>query len=136
MLSAPVDVVLSALELARAGRFAEISVLFAPRLRALMSPEALETGWNAEIARQAPITSTGASVRRRPARRFGIARPRRDHRAQQAVQRASDEYMTHALAAVERLRMVAAVDDARIFLLGHSLGGTVSPRIAAADPGA
>jgi alpha-beta hydrolase superfamily lysophospholipase len=32
--------------------------------------------------------------------------------------------------------MVAAVDDARIFLLGHSLGGTVSPRIAAADPGA
>jgi dienelactone hydrolase len=46
----------------------------------------------------------------------------------------SDEYLPHALAAVECLRTHPAVDRARIFLLGHSLGGTVAPRIAAAEP--
>ena len=45
----------------------------------------------------------------------------------------SDEYVPHAVAAVERLRGDPSVDPARIFVLGHSLGGTVAPRIAAAD---
>jgi uncharacterized protein len=44
----------------------------------------------------------------------------------------TDEYAPAALAAIELLREREAVD--RIFLLGHSLGGTVAPRIAAAAP--
>jgi dienelactone hydrolase len=46
----------------------------------------------------------------------------------------SEEYLPHALAAIECLRTHPAIDAARIFLLGHSLGGTVAPRIAAAEP--
>ena len=46
----------------------------------------------------------------------------------------SDEYVPHARAAVELLRAHPAVDPERVFLLGHSLGGTVAPRIAAAEP--
>ena len=45
-----------------------------------------------------------------------------------------DEYLHHALAAVELLRHRPGIDPARIFVLGHSLGGTVAPRVAAADP--
>jgi uncharacterized protein len=45
-----------------------------------------------------------------------------------------DEYLHHALAALELLRQEPAVDPARVFLLGHSLGGTVAPRVAAASP--
>ncbi len=44
----------------------------------------------------------------------------------------NDEYLPHGLAAVELLQEHAAVDATRVFLLGHSLGGTVAPRIAAA----
>jgi uncharacterized protein len=46
----------------------------------------------------------------------------------------NDEYLPHALAAVDLLQEHAAVDAGRVFLLGHSLGGTVAPRIAAARP--
>jgi uncharacterized protein len=46
----------------------------------------------------------------------------------------SDEYVPSALAAIGLLAHEPTVDPARIFLLGHSLGGTVAPRIAAADP--
>jgi len=46
----------------------------------------------------------------------------------------ADEYMPQALAAVHLLRQHAAVDPDQIFLLGHSLGGTVAPRVAAAEP--
>jgi hypothetical protein len=45
-----------------------------------------------------------------------------------------DEYLRHALAAVELLRRSPGVDPDRVFVLGHSLGGTVAPRVAAADP--
>jgi uncharacterized protein len=257
MLSGPVDVVLSALELARAGRFAEICELFAPPLRPLVTPEALEAGWNAELARQGPITSVGAplteptgtgvvvvkiavtcehggfaviapvteqgrlaglqlappgaaepiapweppayadpdsfdehevrlgtnglavdgtlSVPRRPGplpavvllagsgsldrdETIGRNKPFRDLAWGLATQGVavlrfdkvtyahagelkhaerftlSDEYLPHALAAVACVRGVAEVDETRIFLLGHSLGGTVAPRIAAAEP--
>lgn len=44
-----------------------------------------------------------------------------------------DEYLPHARAAVELLRAQPTVDPERVFLAGHSLGGTISPRIAAAD---
>lgn len=46
----------------------------------------------------------------------------------------SDEYVPHALAAIRLLRGHPAVDPARVFVAGHSLGGTVAPRVAAADP--
>ena len=46
----------------------------------------------------------------------------------------SDEYVPHARAAVELLRSQPGVDPEHVFLLGHSLGGTVAPRVAAAEP--
>ena len=45
-----------------------------------------------------------------------------------------DEYVHHANAAVAILLEHAAVDQRGIFLAGHSLGGTIAPRVAAADP--
>ena len=46
----------------------------------------------------------------------------------------SDEYLPQATAAIALLREHAGVDPARVFVLGHSLGGTVAPRVAEADP--
>jgi dienelactone hydrolase len=46
----------------------------------------------------------------------------------------ADEYLHHAVAAAHLLREHPAVDAARVFVLGHSLGGTVAPRVAAAEP--
>jgi uncharacterized protein len=45
-----------------------------------------------------------------------------------------EETIDDALAAVAALRGVPEVDGGRIFVAGHSLGGTVMPRIAQADP--
>lgn len=45
-----------------------------------------------------------------------------------------DEYQPAALAALGLLRAHVAIAGERVFLAGHSLGGTVAPRIAAADP--
>ncbi len=46
----------------------------------------------------------------------------------------TDEYLPPAIAAVRLLRQQRTVDPARVFLLGHSMGGKVAPRIAAAEP--
>jgi hypothetical protein len=46
----------------------------------------------------------------------------------------SDEYLPQALAAIGLLRQHPAVDAGRVFVAGHSLGGTVAPRVAAAEP--
>ncbi len=46
----------------------------------------------------------------------------------------ADEYVPHAVAAVHLLRHHPAADTGRVFVLGHSLGGTVAPRVAAAEP--
>ena len=46
----------------------------------------------------------------------------------------ADEYLPHALAALRLLRAHPAVAAERVFLAGHSLGGTIAPRIAAGDP--
>ncbi|MFI6685912.1 alpha/beta hydrolase family protein [Streptomyces sp. NPDC050485] len=46
----------------------------------------------------------------------------------------ADEYLPHALAAVQLLRQQPEVAPDRIHLLGHSMGGKMAPRIAAADP--
>jgi len=45
-----------------------------------------------------------------------------------------EETIDDALAAVELLRHTPEIDPKRIFVLGHSLGGMVGPRIAAQDP--
>jgi dienelactone hydrolase len=44
-----------------------------------------------------------------------------------------DEYLPDAGLAIELLRHHDAVDPERVFLIGHSLGGTVAPRVAASD---
>jgi dienelactone hydrolase len=46
----------------------------------------------------------------------------------------SDEYVPHAVAAVRMLAQHPAIDTAGVFVLGHSLGGTIAPRVAAAEP--
>jgi uncharacterized protein len=45
-----------------------------------------------------------------------------------------DEYATDVRAAVQLLLEHPLVDPQRIYLLGHSLGGTIAPRLAAALP--
>ncbi len=44
-----------------------------------------------------------------------------------------DEAVDDALAAVALLRQTESVDPARVFVLGHSMGGYLAPRIGAAD---
>ena len=46
----------------------------------------------------------------------------------------ADEYLPDALAAIALLRADPAIDPARVFVAGHSLGGTIAPRVAAAEP--
>jgi len=46
----------------------------------------------------------------------------------------AEEYLPHALAALRLLRSHPAVAAEHVFLAGHSLGGTIAPRIATADP--
>lgn len=45
-----------------------------------------------------------------------------------------EETVDDALAAVALLRTTAEIDASRLFVLGHSLGGMLAPRIAARDP--
>ena len=47
---------------------------------------------------------------------------------------AVEEYVRPAIAAVRLLCEHHSVDAARVFLLGHSQGGTMAPRIAVAEP--
>lgn len=44
-----------------------------------------------------------------------------------------DEYVPHAAAAVRTLQHLPTVDPARVFILGHSMGGKVAPRVASAE---
>ncbi len=45
-----------------------------------------------------------------------------------------DEYVGHATSAVHILSSDPAVDNRKVFLAGHSQGGTVAPRVAATEP--
>ena len=45
-----------------------------------------------------------------------------------------DEYVPHAIAGVRLLQEQPGIDPERVFVLGHSLGGTITPRIAQAEP--
>lgn len=46
----------------------------------------------------------------------------------------TDEYVPYAVSAARLLQQQPAVDPARVFVLGHSMGGKVAPRVAAAEP--
>ncbi|WP_436763174.1 serine aminopeptidase domain-containing protein [Streptosporangium sp. V21-05] len=46
----------------------------------------------------------------------------------------SEEYVPHAVAAVHLLRRHPDVDARRVHVAGHSMGGKVAPRVAAAEP--
>ncbi|MGK5741791.1 alpha/beta hydrolase family protein [Micromonospora sp. URMC 103] len=46
----------------------------------------------------------------------------------------ADEYVGHAVAAVRLLQREPSVDPARVFVLGHSMGGKAAPRVAVAEP--
>jgi fermentation-respiration switch protein FrsA (DUF1100 family) len=46
-----------------------------------------------------------------------------------------EESIDDALLAVAQLRTVDGIDPKRVFVLGHSLGGMLAPRIAKSDPG-
>jgi dienelactone hydrolase len=50
---------LAVLDLAQAGRFAEIGDLFAPPLRAMAPPEALQAAWTAEVSQRGPVRQIG-----------------------------------------------------------------------------
>jgi dienelactone hydrolase len=55
----PADTGLAVLDLAQAGRFAEIAELFAPPLRAMVPPEALQAAWAAETSQRGPVRQIG-----------------------------------------------------------------------------
>ncbi|MCG5220878.1 alpha/beta fold hydrolase [Streptosporangium soli] len=46
----------------------------------------------------------------------------------------SEEYIPHAVAAIHLLQRHPAVDAGRVYVVGHSMGGKVAPRVAAAEP--
>ncbi|WP_327114559.1 dienelactone hydrolase family protein [Nocardia sp. NBC_01730] len=46
----------------------------------------------------------------------------------------TEEYVPHAMSAIRLLRERPEVDAGRVFVLGHSMGGKVAPRVAAAEP--
>jgi uncharacterized protein len=46
----------------------------------------------------------------------------------------TDEYLPYAVAAIHLLQQQPTVDGAQVFILGHSMGGKVAPRVAAAEP--
>ncbi|WP_326770415.1 alpha/beta hydrolase family protein [Streptomyces sp. NBC_01591] len=46
----------------------------------------------------------------------------------------TQEYVPHAVDAVDLLRRHRSVDPERVFVLGHSMGGKVAPAVAAAAP--
>jgi dienelactone hydrolase len=60
----------------------------------------------------------------------------RQHAAKLAAETVTvrEEVLDDARAAVELLRQTAGIDPKRVFILGHSLGATMAPKLAAADP--
>jgi dienelactone hydrolase len=76
------------------------------------------------------LASRGVAVLRYDKRTF--AHPERSARITPFT--VKDEVVDDARAAVGAMAATAGVDPKRIFLLGHSLGGTVAPRIANDEP--
>jgi hypothetical protein len=84
-----IQAALEVLELARAGRFADVRDRFAPNLQPLVVREALAQAWDAELDKRGAITMIGSQViapapppassctgaGSRPLGRIGLARP-------------------------------------------------------------
>jgi hypothetical protein len=62
MPATPAEVSLVVLQMAQAGRFAEIRDLYAPQLRPLVTAEALQVAWAAELDRCGPISAAGTPL--------------------------------------------------------------------------
>jgi uncharacterized protein len=63
-----------------------------------------------------------------------ITRVRPDIMTEDVCFTATAEYVPHATAAVHLLREHPSVDPDHVFVLGHSMGGTMAPRVAATEP--
>lgn len=53
---------MTVLELLRAGRYAEIRDLFAPKLRDLVTAEMFQAAWSGELAKNGPLVAAGAAI--------------------------------------------------------------------------
>ena len=62
MATTPAATSLVVLETARAGQFAQIREMFAPQLRPMITAEAIQAAWSAELGRLGQVASIGASV--------------------------------------------------------------------------
>lgn len=62
MSATPAEVSLAVLQMAEAGRFAEICELYAPQLRPLVTAEALRVAWAAELDRCGPVSAAGVPL--------------------------------------------------------------------------
>ncbi len=62
MRTTPAATGLAVLDMAQAGRFADIRELYPPQLRAMVAAGALQAAWEAELARRGPVSSVGAPV--------------------------------------------------------------------------
>jgi dienelactone hydrolase len=62
MATTPAATSLAVLEMARAGGFARIREMFAPQLRPMVTAEAIQAAWSAELGRRGQVTSVGAPV--------------------------------------------------------------------------
>ena len=62
MLAAPVQRSLAVLDMAQAGRFAEIRILFVPQLRALVSAEGRQVAWEAAAHSASSVRLSGCAV--------------------------------------------------------------------------
>ncbi len=77
------------------------------------------------------LASRGIAVLRYDKRTLVYAARLKDHQDGLTVK---EETVDDALAAVALLRATPGIDTRRIYVLGHSLGGMLAPRIAAGDP--
>jgi len=62
MQAQPATTAATVLHLARAGRFAQIRDMFVPQLRAMVTPETLQAGWEAGLREHSQVIATGAPV--------------------------------------------------------------------------
>lgn len=92
---------------------------------------------DATIKRNKPLKdlASGLATRGIATLRFDkVTHAHRDQVANRPDFTVNDEYVHDAVAAIRLLAEDPAIDASRIFLLGHSLGGTIAPRVATADP--
>src|SRR6516164_861505 len=62
MENTPEAAALAVIDLARQGRFAEITEMFAPQLQPMAPPEALRAAWESQVAKTGPVAEVGSPV--------------------------------------------------------------------------